>query len=296
MNSFPFVHSDVNKRMTDTDVVKINNITSPPPGISVVKFNNHKAIYNIIHAMFEKLNIYINNHVLLYGNELSVTDSIEKNETYQNYFKRIKQKNKSSIFCKINTDKIGVFNILDNVDISTSAKNKLIELFRNTLKLYFEKKDFKKIDSILKKARLFFIKYKGNHGGHRLHTDDRGRNGPVFIYNLGYSTIDYVPFMEIASNEKEYTPYRYNIVNGDVFIMDGDSRSVYYHGVPPKKNEEDYLRYAILLRVKSIYKKNTLCPLTNKYFLDKTFINKKYSGNYKFKCNSDTENIKGNII
>lgn len=77
MNSFQFVHSDVNKRMTDTDVVKINN-TTLPPGVSVVRFNNYKTIYNIIHTMFEKLNIYINNHVLLYGNEIGVNDFIEK--------------------------------------------------------------------------------------------------------------------------------------------------------------------------------------------------------------------------
>ena len=158
------------------------------------------------------------------------------------------------------------------------------------MKGYFEVKDYDKIDSVIEKSRLFWLKYTGKHQGHRLHHDSVKRLGPVFIINLGTSYIDYLPFEEITENEKGYGAFRYKLEKGDVFIMDGDSRRVYLHGVPENNKKSNYLRYAMLLRVPVYYKKNRLCYLTDKYFQN---VDPKWAGfvNRKFNCNSDTEDI-----
>lgn len=145
-------------------------------------------------------------------------------------------------------------------------------------KTFIHKKDYHKIDGILDKSRLFFLRYTGLHGGHRLHIDNpKKRNGPVFLINLGYSTIDYIPFVEIPN--KIYKAYRFNIKPGEVFIMDGDSRFSYSHGVPPNINIKNYLRYVMIIRFPSVYKKTKLCKLTNKYI------------KHNWECYSSTEDI-----
>jgi hypothetical protein len=143
---------------------------------------------------------------------------------------------------------------IKSLNINSQKKSQLMKLCVNLTKLFLAKEDYPKIKEMLEQSRLFFIRYIGYHKGHRLHLDSVvSQTGPVIICNFGISTIDYVPYQEVINTDPRYVPFRFRMDPGDVFIMDGDSRMVYRHGVPPNESITDYLRYVFCLRLPAIY-------------------------------------------
>ena len=270
-----------------------------PPGIKILTFKDDKKVdklYTIIHSMYEDLNIDLKNSVIAYINEpRKGQEYYDPNTDLNKYLKRNKRKRRERIHLFVSTPSIkeGALNVIDSLHIKQTDKNYLKMVSVNLLKTYFDKKDYSKIDNVLQKSRLFFLKYTGKHQGHHLHFDSLKRHGPVFIINLGTSFIDYLPFEEITDNDKSYHGFRYKMIKGDVFIMDGDSRISYLHGVPTNQKNKGLLRYAMLLRVPVYYKRNRLCYLTEKYL--NNIDNLKWGKGFlpkKLPCHSDTETIK----
>ena len=288
----------LNTQMTSfTENPRIKGDFKQPPGIKLLTFKDKKKVnklYDIIHSMYEDLNINLKNSVIAYVNEpYKGHEHYEPNTDLNQYLKRNKmRKERIHLYTSLPTKKTGVLDIINSLHIDQSKKNYLKTVSVNLLKMYFDKKDYSRIDNVLQKSRLFFLKYTGKHQGHHLHTDSLKRHGPVFIINLGTSFIDYLPFEEITDNDKSYHAFRYKMVKGDVFIMDGDSRISYLHGVPTNQKAKGLLRYAMLIRVPVYYKRNRLCYLTEKYLSNmdtekwgKGFLPK------KLPCHSDTEVI-----
>lgn len=291
------INYDLKKEMTNfKDNKKIKGDFIEPPGIKILKFQKKSTIeklYNIIDNMFKSLNIEIKNSVIAYINEpREGQEYFNPEDDLKEYIKKKKIKSqKIHLFVQLPTMKEGALTIINSLNIKSVEKKFLKSVLVNLVKTYFEKKDYDKIDDVLEKSRLFWLKYTGKHQGHHLHFDSLKRLGPVFIINLGRSFIDYLPFEEITKEEPNYGAFRYTIDKGQIFLMDGDSRRVYLHGVPQNDKKENYLRYAMLLRVPAFYKRKRLCNLTDKYFQNvdikwtKGFISR------KFECYSDTENI-----
>lgn len=287
-----------NNKMTNfSQNTKIKGDYLPPPGAKILSFKDkqkYENIYNIVEKIYDKLNINLKNSVIAYVNEERPKQLIyyKIGDDLDEYLKKNKMK-KERIHLYVGTPskKEGALNVLKSLDLGEREKKAIKNVLVNLLKGYFDKKDYDKIDTVLNKSRLFFLKYTGKHGGHHLHSDSFKRRGPVFIINLGTSFIDYVPFEEIS--DKRYSSYRFKLNPGNVFIMDGDSRSYYTHGVPTNDKKQNYTRYAILLRVPVYYKKTRLCYLTNNYELKET-ANWKDTYNSNISCYSDTEDIFNN--
>lgn len=273
-----------------------------PPGISILKLKKSiscNKLYKIIHDMYNNLNIPIKNGVLAYiGEERKGQKYYIPGDNFENYLKKHKKKitDKLHIYSHLPTKKESVIDIINSLHISSQNKKYLITLCIKLLKTYIQKKDYDKINSILDKSRLFFLRYSGYHGGHRLHIDNPiKRNGSVFLINLGNSIIDYIPYREITNKNNNYKAYRFNIKPGEIFIMDGDSRVCYTHGVPPNTKNANYLRYVMVIRVPAFYKKDKLCYLSQKYMKK---IHKKYEKKIRllikegYPCYSNIQDIK----
>ena len=161
----------------------------------------------------------------------------------------------------------------------------------NLVKIFIAREDYSKIDEILEKSRLFLIRYIGYHKGHKLHLDSPMlQTGPVIICNFGVSTIDYVPFDEITKADPRYASFRFRLDPGDVFIMDGDSRRVYKHGVPPNESIPDYLRYVFCIRLPAIYPgKQKYCRFSRLLFAEPNYISD--DGKHKLTAPIDCSSI-----
>lgn len=281
---------DLNSKMTSVTLnhkLKAEDNHKFPPGVVILKINKKKSIdklYDIVNDMYDDLKIPVKNGVVAYiGEERDDQTYYVPGDDFHEYLKKMKKngKKKLHIYAHLPTKKESVIDIINSLNISLNHKKYLNNLCVNLLKTYIKKEDYNKINDILDKSRLFFLKYSGYHGGHRLHIDNpRKRSGPVFIINLGFSIIDYIPFREIMNKEDNYKAYRFHIKPGEIFIMDGDSRYTYSHGVPPNIKNKDYLRYAMLFRVPNIYKTDKLCNLSKLHI-------KNFS-----KCYSNIEHLK----
>ena len=298
---YPITYSLAQIMTTTTHNKKktVKDKTLPPPGISMLKFNKGtvRKLWNVVHNMFEDLKIDLPHGVTAFVNEVRpgqvpyyVGDDLTK---YLRDHKR--RRYRMHLFVELPTKKEGVPNVINSLNIPDVGKQILFDAIRACAMSYFLPKDYHRIENMLPLTRLFFLRYAGKHGGHRLHLDAfNKRDGPVFIINLGESILDYVPFREVA-NEKnsKYVAYRMHIIMGDVFVMDGDSRFVYTHGVPPNdEGSKKYLRYAMLVRFPTYYKHTRLCYLTQKHMKS---VDPKYEEAMKTKmpivCYSDSQSV-----
>lgn len=120
---------------------------------------------------------------------------------------------------------------------------------------------------ILDKTGITLFKYQGRHNGLKLHIDDQySFQGPVAIFNLGESILDFIPFEEILKVEdpeiSKYRPFRIEFKPNTIILKDGDARFTYKHGIPKDISSDDTLRYAIVYRFPLYYgNKKALCKL-----------------------------------
>jgi hypothetical protein len=172
------------------------------------------------------------------------------------------------LYVKIPANGWNVIESIKSLNMSDQSKDHLKKLCFNLTKIFMVEKEHSKIEDLLAQSRLFFIRYVGYHKGHKLHNDSPLlQDGPVIICNFGVSTIDYIPYEEITAADPRYVSFRFRMDPGDVFIMDGDSRKVYRHGVPPNESIPDYLRYVFCIRLPTIYpEKKKYCPFSTSLF------------------------------
>jgi hypothetical protein len=90
---------------------------------------------------------------------------------------------------------------------------------------------------------ILFIKYEIRNGIW-LHVDnlERTDGGPICTINIGPPdiNIDFVPVMHSSSGESSLIPFRANMNEGDMLMMQGESRYEWAHGIPYGLNAEKY--------------------------------------------------------
>jgi hypothetical protein len=235
-----------------------------------------KLYRDLIHEIYEGLGVPYTTGIVYYTHEDADRPSLKLYTPGTNLDKylrdndllRKKEQNALHLYAQMPCDGWNAIVSIKSLNISKQSKRHLMKLCVNLAKIFMAKEDYPKIEEILEQSRFFFIRYIGYHKGHRLHIDSPLRQtGPVIICNFGVSTIDYVPYQEITEADPRYGSFRFRMDPGDVFIMDGDSRRVYRHGVPPNEYIPDYLRYVFCIRLPAIYPdKKKYCTLSSGIF------------------------------
>lgn len=228
----------------------------------------------------------------------------------------VNQKNKNhEVICLKGKEKTtGVSSFLNNINVSEKNKEILYNFTKKICKIYIKDDIY---EEILKYTSFALFRYKGEHKGLKLHIDNIYTfQGPIFIFNLGTSVLDFIPYNEIMEYDNLYRPFRIKLNPNQLILTDGDSRYSYTHGIPEDISNKDTLRYAIVIRFPVYFQNKKLCKLTDiirekydeKYFIQtrgllKVLENSEIGIDKKFKkgkenekekiipCYSDTEKL-----
>ena len=276
-------------KLNKKDYKSINDYKTPP-GIKVYRLLSEKKYQKLI----EVVNTIIEDNFA----STKRTDTVYTIRHCPEEKRNIKNKN-TQIKCLNN--QTGITNFFSEIKISRTNKTFLKNVFIKICELY-SKKDT--CDYLLENSSYALFKYKGSHRGLKLHVDNIMEfQGPVFIFNLGKSIIDFVPFSEIYEKEKKYKPIRLILDPGVVYAADGDARFDYVHGIPFDMSDEKTIRYAIVVRFPVYYKNTKMCKLNEvlkRNFDREDFENRKikfknrtkdFTVNGLFPCYSDTYHL-----
>lgn len=125
----------------------------------------------------------------------------------------------------------------------------------NLVKKIIEKVcDYYKVEEslLLKNAQIVLLKYEHN-SGIWLHIDNITRydQGPIITFSIGPKKIYYDMTPAIVSEEdikkNDYKPFRIELTDDDILIMDGPSRMEWAHGLPYNMNYTG-IKYTIMLK------------------------------------------------
>jgi hypothetical protein len=104
----------------------------------------------------------------------------------------------------------------------------------------------------INKSQIVLLKYEQNEGIW-LHIDNIARydQGPIITFSIGPEKIYYDLAPSIVSDNDikkyNYKPFRVELTNDDILIMDGPSRMEWSHGLPYNANYKD-IKYTIMLK------------------------------------------------
>ena len=249
------------------DTKNINNFKTPP-GIKIYQLLSTKQYEKLVNVMEEIIDDNFEE-----TNEKNTIYSIRHCQTY----KKVKKSKNYKIMCLDNLR--GMDNFFNGIKISEINRKYMESIFIKLCKLYINEKYT--CEDLLQETSYALFKYNGKHNGLKLHTDNIIQfQGPIFIFNLGKSIIDFVPFSEIYEEKNQYKPVRIILDPGVVYVTDGDSRFNYTHGIPSDISNEKTVRYAIVIRFPVHYKNKKMCQLND--FLKKNVGTEDYEGRKKW--------------